>query len=255
MSEPFVNILRDGDVATVELNRPDANNGVSPDMTNAIGAALRELETDDRAKVVVLTGKGRMFSAGGNLGALVAGLPTRDLDLERRNLWEAHSMIGYLLHYPKPTIARINGPAAGGGLAYALACDRRIASEKAKLVYAYGLIGLSGDLGVNWLISRLIGAGKGRAFAFSPGADGRQALQIGLVDEVAAPDALDAAVARSADYMRKIPSFAANEIKRNLETAATIGFTEMAEMESASFQRCRGSEDHRLALEALLNGK
>jgi enoyl-CoA hydratase/carnithine racemase len=250
MTQP-VRIHDQEGIRTLVLDRGDGRNAVGPDMTAALTAALDDAAGDDSVRVVVLTGEGRMFSAGGNLAQLRDGAGQSRPEEEREALAVAFGLTRRIVEFPRPTIALINGPAAGGGLALALACDLRLASTRAKLVYAYGAIGLAGDFGLNWLLGRLIGPARSRSFAFGGPASAEQALALGLVDSVHPPEALvEAGLARARELAAMSPP-ALTAIKRNLD-CAHLSLAEAGAVEADSFVALRASPEHRAALEAMM---
>ena len=193
-----------------------------------------------------------MFSAGGNLQALLDGLRTRDMAAERAALDAAVATVDLLRTLPIPTLAAVNGPAAGGGLALALACDLRVAADSAKFAYAYGAIGLAGDLGINWLLVRAVGQARARSIAFGGVLDSQAALAAGLVESVVPDAALLEEAQRRAQHLAHIPASAAAAIKANLDFATEHDFAKAALHECESFQRVRGGAAHRAAVEAFL---
>ena len=174
-------------VVVATIDRVDRANSMIPEFFDELLALVRELETDRSARVLILTGAGTVFCAGFDLDAAVE-LPTMGaiafLDLQER----AARAVGGLRTLGIPVIAAVNGAAAGGGLALALVADIRLAAPSAKFNAAFVRIGFSaGDLGVSWLLPRLIGAGRAAELAFT----GRQvhaeeAERIGLVNRVSA---------------------------------------------------------------------
>ena len=156
-------------VATVTLNNPAKRNALSDRLTPALRNLLLELEADSRVGCVVVTGAGAAFCAGGDVTGMGSGglaeqktLDERVADLTRRQ--EALTLRLYEL--AKPTIAALPGPAAGAGLSIALACDLRVASQRAFITTAFVNIGLSGDYGANWFLNRLLGQGKAKELMF-----------------------------------------------------------------------------------------
>ena len=191
-SDPQPGIIR------LTLNRPDRLNAMNYELIAGLHSALDQIRTERSARVVVLTGAGRGFCAGLDLagGASVPG--TEDMDSTRSGFaTQQHiaSLVPKMRSLPQPIIAAVNGPAAGGGLALALACDVRLAAESARFNVAFVKLGLSGcDIGVSWLLPRLIGASA----AFELMLTGRlipaeEARRIGLVSRVVADEELEAA--------------------------------------------------------------
>ena len=184
MPQDIIEAISDG-VATLTLNRPDRLNALSATITDALLEALPRLAADPAVGVIVLTGAGRAFCAGGDVKRM-AGDPDERSAPDAVQKLRAKMEISRLLHeIPKPTIAMVNGPAAGAGLAMALACDLRIAGESARFVTAFAKVGFSGDFGGSYFLSKLIGTGKARELYFTAEPlNAAHALALGIVNRV-----------------------------------------------------------------------
>lgn len=254
MAGPLVRVETDADgVRTLTLDRPGGHNAIGPDLLAELRDALMAAKDASDVRAFVLTGAGTMFSAGGNLDALSQGLDERDADGEREGLRLASDTVRLLVECPVPTLARVNGAAAGGGLALALACDLRIVHADARLVYAYDRIGLAGDLGINWLLVRLPGPARARTVALGGPVVADRALALGLADACHGDADFDSAVASAARRLARIPPEAARSIKRNLDAAAEQDFATATRQESESFLQLRASPGHREALARMAN--
>src|SRR5499433_4618652 len=148
MAQDLLEVVQDG-VAMLTLNRPDRLNALSPAMLDALLEALPRLAADASVGVVVLTGAGRGFCAGGDVKAMAEGREFAETGLEEKTHGLRSKMeVSRLLHeIPKPTIAMVRGAAAGAGLSMALACDLRVASDGARFATAFARVGYSGDFG------------------------------------------------------------------------------------------------------------
>jgi len=239
-------------VRFLTLNRPGAHNAIGSDMLALLHDAVEAAAADDAVRALVLTGAGGMFSAGGDLASLLASIDSRDPAEERAALAEAVEPVAALLRFPKPSIAMVNGAAAGGAIALTLACDLRVASTEALFAYAYPRIALAGDLGMNWLLTRLLGPARARRVAFAPSVSAQEALRLGLVDDLFAPGDLASAVADKARRLAMLSPGAVVAIKRNLDAAPGLSFADACAMEADSFVTLRGAPDHRVAVEAML---
>ena len=156
--------VEDG-VAVLTMNRPERRNALSPAMLEALARALEEAEENDDVACVVLTGAGGAFCAGGDVKAMAEGNGAK-IDYDARVAVQRRSQratSGRLHAMPKPTIAALPGAAAGAGLALALACDLRIAARGAVLTTAFARVGLSGDYGGTWFLTRLVGTAQAPA--------------------------------------------------------------------------------------------
>jgi len=251
MQAPLISSLADG-VLRLTMNRPESRNALSLELSAALNDALTAAQTEREVRVVVLTGAGGAFCAGGDVKAMAAGRD-RDLTLtERGGRLRARAEPVRLLHeMPKPTVALLPGAAAGAGLALALACDFRLAVDTAKITCAFARVGLSGDFGISWLLSGMVGAARARELMMlSPVLSAREALDLGLLSRV-----LDTAEYPSAteDFVRRLaagPSLAYGHIKRNLNMAREASFGASLDSESMNQAICMISEDHREAATA-----
>jgi 2-(1,2-epoxy-1,2-dihydrophenyl)acetyl-CoA isomerase len=189
--EPVLYSVAPSGVATITLNQPDKLNAFSAAMAALVAGHLDAAEADEAVGCVILTGAGKGFCAGGDLGALadrdsgkVAGVG----DLERQvaeRVWMHEAVPLKLYQLSKPTLAVVNGAAAGAGLSLAAACDIRLAAAGAKLTTAFARVGRSGDLGGTYFLSRLLGPSRSRELYFtSEVLSAEWALEIGLVDHV-----------------------------------------------------------------------
>src|SRR5436190_15163799 len=188
MDKQLIETLADG-VVTLTLNRPDRLNALSTPIMEGLLEALPRLAADPAVGAIVLTGAGRAFCAGGDVKRMAEETVVRSTDEDVARL-RAKMEISRLLHdIPKPTIAMVNGAAAGAGLAMALACDLRIAGQSARFVTAFAKVGFSGDFGGSYFLSKLIGTGKALELYFTAEPlYSAQALALGIVNRVV-PDA------------------------------------------------------------------
>src|SRR5712671_7722746 len=172
-------------IGTVTLNRPDKLNAFDPDMCEDLLEALRMVATADAVRVIVITGAGRAFCAGADLGVL----GTQGHELVRAGKEIALT----IRNAPKPVLAAVNGPAAGGGANLALACDYRLASDQASIGQVFHKLGLVPDWGGSFFLPRLVGISKAAELVWSarmvPAAE---ALALGLFDRVVPHERLQA---------------------------------------------------------------
>lgn len=240
-------------VATLTLNRPDRLNALSSSIIDGLLEALPRLGADPRIAVVVLTGAGRGFCAGGDVKSMAEGssqLGVEDAVERLRGRME----VSRLLHeIPKPTIAMVNGPAAGAGLAMALACDLRIASQSARFITAFAKVGFSGDFGGSYFLSKLVGTGKARELYYTgEPLDASQALALGLLNAVV-PDLelLDATMAL-ARRLAGGPNIALRLMKQNFNAAENGTLSELLDLEALHQIQTARTEDHLEAARAFV---
>ena len=257
-TELLLGELRDG-VATLTLNRPEARNALSDELTPALRRMVLRLGNDPAVGALVLTGAGTAFCAGGDVKGMGNGRgPGRNaersageavLELQQRQ----RTLTGVIFSLPVPTIAALPGPAAGAGLAIALACDIRFAAASAFVTTGYARIGLTGDYGINWLLTRLVGTARARELMFTADrVDAETCARIGLVNRVFPDESLRSEAAAFAARLAAGPKEALALIKHNLERALTSDFLPALDQEAELLVRAAGTEDHREAVRAFI---
>ena len=242
-------LTREGSVATITLNRPEQMNALNGALLDALVGRGQEVADDPAVRCVVVTGSGRAFSAGGDLHALMhEGLLSDAAALERQE------HISRLLHeMPKPTVAAINGAAAGAGLSIALACDFRIAGQHAKLTTAFANVGLSGDFGGTWTLQRLVGPAKARElYLLADVISADEALELGLVNRVVSPRDFDDEVRSFVQRLANGPTAAYGRIKANLAFGANHTLGETLALEAANMVASATTQDNAEGMAAFL---
>jgi 2-(1,2-epoxy-1,2-dihydrophenyl)acetyl-CoA isomerase len=245
--------VEDG-VATLTLNRPERLNAMGGDMLPLALELLERAAGDDAVAVVVLTGAGRGFCAGGDLSGsgpaeLRATTPEGATGALRRLMRSSE----LLREMPKITIAAINGACAGAGFAWACACDLRYAAASAKFTTAFVNAGLSGDFGGSWTLPRIVGPAKTRElYLLGERFDAREAERIGLVSRVLPDGELMKHVREVAAALRAKAPLALRGIKQNLNEGDRLGFAEALDREAERHVRSALSEDAREAARAFL---
>ena len=232
-------------VATLTLNRPERLNALSSAMIDGLLEALPRLAADANTAVIVLTGAGHGFCAGGDVKSMADGssqLGTEDAVQRLRGRME----VSRLLHeIPKPTIAMVNGPAAGAGLALALACDLRIAAQSARFITAFAKVGFSGDFGGSYFLAKLAGTGKARELYYTgEPLDATQALALGVVNRVVPDAELVEATMTLAKRLARGPSIALGLMKQNFNAAENGTLSELLDLEAARQIQTARTQDH-----------
>ena len=164
-SSPLQVSVGDG-IAVLTMNQPHKLNALSAEMSSLGKRYLAEFAADPEVRVVILTGAGRAFCAGGDVGNMAADKAPKTFEEKLDGLRSGQEFSWQLHSLPKPTIAAVNGYAVGAGLGIALSCDIRIASDKAKFGTAYARVGLGGDYGTTWQLTRLVGPAKAKEMFF-----------------------------------------------------------------------------------------
>jgi len=243
-------------VAVITLNRPDARNALSDHLTPALRRMIRERGEDERVGALLITGAGTAFCAGGDVKGMGDNSNKKDWTYDQRvnDLVERERLLtGALTAVRKPTIAALPGAAAGAGLAIALACDVRIAAQSAFVSAGYSKIGLSGDYGVAWLLTRAVGSPIAREMMFtSQRVDSARAERIGLFNRVVPDDVLRTEAFDLARTMANGPAVALAHIKDNLDEAAHIELDAALQREARRLVLSSRTDDHREAVRAFV---
>ena len=254
---PYQQLLvdRDGAVATVRLNNPAKLNALSDTLTRELVDALAALKDDQEVRAVVLTGEGRAFCSGADLGGMEqeyrGGGRARPTDL----LDDGYAKIVRLIvDSPKPVIAAVNGVAAGAGLSLALACDLRLASEAATFSMAFVRIGLVPDSGASYFLPRIVGAATALELSITgERIDAERALSIGLVSRVVPAESMPNEAATLAAELAALPTRAIGLTKQLLRDAASLLLDEALALESRVQDEATRTDDHREGVLAFLD--
>ena len=242
-------------VAKLTLNRPEARNALSSGMTRNLIEAIHWAAVDDAVRSLLITGAGNAFCSGGdvkrmNRDADQSAPPTPAAALDA--LKTRHQGIGGALRsLLKPTVAALPGAAAGAGLAIALCCDFRIAGQKAFASTGYANIGLSGDYGIAWLLTQVVGPAQARALMLlGDRVTAEESLRLGLFNDVVEDGALPAAATALAVRLAGGPGAAYAAIKKNLDDALSIDHHTAINREAERLAECRQTDDYREAIRA-----
>jgi 2-(1,2-epoxy-1,2-dihydrophenyl)acetyl-CoA isomerase len=243
--------LADG-VLTLTLNRPAARNALSCQLLDALADALQFADADDEVRVVVLTGAGTAFCAGGDVTRMAGGesvfgaADDPDARVAAQRRVQRATMVR-LHELSKPTIAAVNGPAVGAGLGLALACDLRYLAESARLLTGFLPLGLAGDFGVTWLLRDLVGPSRAtELLLLSEWVSGARAVELGLAAEVV-PD-LFGHVADVARRLAAASAPATRAAKANVARAGRLDLADAADKEALEHVRLTGTPEHRAAV-------
>ncbi len=251
MNETVLYEAHDG-VATITLNRPERLNSMTAELLDGALEAL-EMAADDRSvRAVIFTGAGRAFCAGADLNAKNI-LGTGNFESQNRTLRMYVRTAQLLREMPKPTIAAVNGAAAGAGAAWAFAADLRYAAESAKFLTAYVNVGLSGDFGGTWTLPKIVGAAKAREmFLLNTTVSAVEAERLGIVAKVFPNESFMDEVRAIAERLANSAPTAVRNIKANLNDADRISFSEALDRDSERHLRAGQSPDAGEARSAFL---
>jgi enoyl-CoA hydratase/carnithine racemase len=245
-------------VAIITLNRPEARNALSDRLTPALRTMIKTCGEDPEVGALLITGAGTAFCAGGDVKGMGANRDPKRLampfDDKVADLQERQRLLtGALVSVRKPTIAALPGAAAGAGLAIAMACDIRIAAESAFVTTGYLKVGLSGDYGMAWLLTRLVGTARARELMFTADkVDARRCEAIGLVNRVVPDDELQGEAFALASSIAAGPTLALRYMKDNLDEALSFDFATARDHEAERLVRTTVTADHREAVQAFI---
>ena len=240
-------------VGHITFNRPDKMNAINGEMMEILVTTLRQWSQDPEIGCVVLTGEGRAFCAGGDISGNYDELALE----EKVDYIRAGQEISWTLHnMPKITIAAVNGFALGAGLGIAMSCDMRIASDKSKYGTAFAKVGLSGNHGVTWQLTQLVGEAKAKEMmVLAEIIDAQEAHHINLVNRVVEHDLLESAVAEMATGIAQGPLVSYRWIKENINLAMRSDFRAILDRDAITQTICTQSTDHKEGLAAFAEGR
>ena len=238
-------------VASVTLHRPEARNALTLEMKQALIRLVPALGSDPRVGCLLVTGAGGAFCAGGDTKLMAReGRPASPEDRKRQLRWEL-GIVAALFELEKPTLAAISGPAAGAGFSLALACDLRIAAQSAFVTTAYVKLGLSGDYGGSWFLTRLVGPARAREIFFTGDRlDARECERLGIVNRVV-PDAdLASEASALAQRIAAGPPVALRYMKENLNRALGESLRSCLDAEAERMVQSATTHDYAEAVRA-----
>jgi 2-(1,2-epoxy-1,2-dihydrophenyl)acetyl-CoA isomerase len=239
-------------IATLTFHRPEKLNALSQQLISDSIATLRAWSIDPAIGVIVVTGSGRAFCAGGDVSSMAKDTG-RSLEesIDGLRAWQELSWLLYSI--PKVTIAAVNGFAMGAGLGVALACDLRIASDQAKFGTAYAKVGYGGDFGTTWLLTHYAGAPKAKELMFLADLiDAAEAHRLGLINRVVPHDQFESEVRQSAARIAAGPLTSFRYMKANVNLATNSDFPTLLDREAETHLRCGQTNDHKEGVRAFL---
>lgn len=250
-STPVLLEARHGGVVTLVMNRPDRMNALNNELGVAMEEALNRIAADTDVRVVVITGAGRAFCAGGDLALLGKGRETGATKELEPLLRAGMQMVLKMRTMPQPVIAAVNGAAAGAGMNVALAADIRIASEEATFGQNFAKVGLFPDFGGTYLLPQLVGPAKAAELFYTGDMiDSKSALALGIVNHVVPAAQLESEVKKLAQKIAEGPYLAIRAVKKELFARGEKDLVRALENEVHEQLRCYLSEDCREGIRA-----
>ena len=253
MSYEQIDVTEDSGIRTITLNRPEKLNALAGHMRRDLAEALEIAGAERSVHVVVITGAGRAFCAGGDVAAMSQLIERQDAEEFSRLLGAARRVVTAIRQMTKPVIASVNGPAFGAGCNLALACDLRIASREATFSQSFVKIGLHPDWGGTYFLPQLVSPNKACEMFFLGEAIGaEEALRLGIVNKVVPPNELSEATQELANRLRDAPPISIAAAKQAVYRSQSAELEEMLRYETEVQLRCFESEDGREGIRAFL---
>jgi len=245
---------REGAALTLTLNRPDRLNAMNGPLCHALLAALQRAASDDAIRCVVITGAGRAFCAGGDIPMMRESRLRKETQELEVMLRASSEIIVLMRSMPKPVLAAVNGPAAGGGANIALGCDIRIASDTAVFAQSFTKIGLFPDYGGTWTLPRLVGTSVATELLITGDpVNAAEALRLGLVNRVVPAEKLAEETRATVARLLAAPPLAVRGIKQALYAGGAIEDLRRAvQFEAQKQMECFSSQDAGEGFDAFL---
>jgi enoyl-CoA hydratase/carnithine racemase len=248
-----IDVTEDSGIATITLNRPEKLNALIGHMRRDLAEALEEVGSDRTIRVVVVTGAGRAFCAGGDVAFMADLIERQDAEEFSRLLGAARRVVMGIRQMNKPVIGAINGLASGAGCNLALTCDLRIVSTEATFSQSFVKLGLHPDWGGTYFLPHLVTPNRAcEMFFLGEAMDAQEALRLGIVNRVVAPEDLGSAVRELAERLRDAPSISIAAAKQAVYMSQSAELEEMLRFETEAQLRCFESEDGREGIRAFL---
>lgn len=227
-------IERDGHLITLVLNRPEVRNALSDQIRDRLATIVREIESDDSIRAVLIRGSGEHFCSGGDVKAMAEGqCATAQSRLDRMRSY--HTLIVSLAQLPKPVVAAVDGVAYGAGFGLALLADIMLVSSRARFCMAFQRVGLVPDFGATFSLPRAVGIQRAREIMLSAREiNAQEAVRLGLALEMVAPECLHARAKAISLALTQASPLACGLTKRMLQAAPCAALPQMLEMESTA---------------------
>ena len=248
-----IDITEESGIVTITLNRPDKLNALVGHMRRDLAEALEQAGSDRTVRVVVITGAGRAFCAGGDLERAAELMDRNDSEEFSRLLGAARRVVTAIRQMTKPVVASINGTAAGAGCNLVLACDLRLAATSATFSQSFVKIGFHPDWGGTYFLPRLVTPNKAcELFFLGDAIDAKEALRLGLVNWVVADSELEAATRKLAERLRDAPPISIAAAKQAVYVSGDEDLEAMLRYEVEAQMRCFESHDGKEGVRAFL---
>ncbi|MGH9905841.1 MAG: enoyl-CoA hydratase/isomerase family protein [Pyrinomonadaceae bacterium] len=253
MAYEHIDVSEGEGIVTITLNRPEKLNAFVGHMRRDLAEALEQAGSDRAIRVVLITGAGRAFCAGGDVLFMADLIERQDTEEFSRLLGSARRVVTAIRQMTKPVVAAVNGPASGAGCNLALACDLRLASTQATFSQSFVKLGLHPDWGGTYFLPHLVTPNKAcELFFLGEVIDAKEALRLGTVNWVVAPDELEAATRELAERLRDASPLSIAAAKQAVYLSQHAELEEMLRYETEAQLRCFESQDGREGIKAFL---
>ncbi len=258
-TDDLIGWIVDDHIAVLSFNRPSRRNALSAEVYEGFVSTLPQLAADPAIRVLMLTGTGGAFCAGGDVKAMnernqssASGTGASESRVDDLRLRQRQ--VSLALHqFPQPVVAALPGAAAGAGFSIAMAADIRLAAESALLVTAFAGVGASGDFGGSWFLNRLVGPAKAKELYFtSPRLTAEESLALGLVNRVLPDEGFNQAALDFCAELAQRPPIALRYMKENIDRADTADLADALDAEAAAMVRTMATVDHKEAAAAFV---
>lgn len=249
MSDSPLTVASSGTLRHLRFNRPASLNAIDSAMAGAFLQAVEEAVDNPTVRVIVLSGEGRSFMAGGDISQF-----SREPESIPDSLIEPmNQAILLLTRSDKLVLGSVQGPVAGAGMSLALACDLLIAADNTRFSFAYTALAASGDLGISWTLPRLLGLRQALAVALlGDTIKADEALRLGLVNRVVELEQLATQTHALAEQLSALPALAAGNIKRLMRAAPEQDLASQLAEEKQAFSQCIAQPEFHAAVEGFL---
>ncbi len=242
---------QNGPIAKITLNKPEQLNAINPEMGDELKALIPQINQNKEVRVVILTGAGKAFSAGGNL-QFILDRTQAGPDQNKKDMIEFYSKFLSVRNLEVPTIAMINGPAIGAGFCVALACDLRIASENSKMGANFAKLGLSSGMGALYFITKLLGpAGAADLLFTGRTLEAKEAKELGIINQICPIDNLEKVTLDFAAQIAANAPIALKIMKRGIQKAVIADLNEVFDYESSGQAQCFNTADLKEGITAI----
>ena len=236
-------------VALIQMNHPEAMNALEDELSAELLSAYQDVAADSEIGAVILTGAEKAFCAGGDLKKLGQGFASAEAGYDYMRSFR--DMVTTFMNMPKPTIAAVNGFAVGAGFCIAMQADLVLASEKAKFGMAFANVGLIPDLAGLYTLPRLVGLQRAKELVFTGRTIGaEEAKEIGIVNQVVAPDTLIDEAEKLAEKLAKGPRVALRMAKSVINDSINMTLEQLLDLEPHAQSICFQSQDHKIGVDA-----